>query len=105
MRDRLKTGAPIAHLALGVAGWMRYVAGLDEMGGAIDVRDPMAVRLRACADHAGLNAETLVSALLGIPEIFGSDLPQDTRFTGALTHALETLLAKGAARTVQEFSQ
>ena len=104
VRDRLKTGAPIAHLALGVAGWMRYVAGLDELGGAIDVRDPMAVRLRACADHAGLNAETLVSALLGIPEIFGSDLPQDTRFTGALTHALETLLAKGAARTVQEFS-
>ncbi|MBN0904275.1 mannitol dehydrogenase family protein, partial [Pseudomonas aeruginosa] len=28
-------------LALGVAGWMRYVSGTDDAGQTIDVRDPL----------------------------------------------------------------
>ena len=32
IRERLKAGAPIDHLALGVAAWMRYVTGTDEKG-------------------------------------------------------------------------
>ncbi|MDK9695724.1 MAG: mannitol dehydrogenase family protein, partial [Siculibacillus sp.] len=39
IRDRLRIGAPIDRLALGVAAWMRYVTGIDEKGDAIDVRD------------------------------------------------------------------
>ena len=42
IRDRLKRGPPFGRLALGVAAWMRYVTGVDEKGGAIDVRDPLA---------------------------------------------------------------
>src|SRR5688572_28080996 len=53
IRDRLKLGAPIPRLALGVAAWMRYVAGTDESGQPIDVRDPLAPRLRKLADEAG----------------------------------------------------
>ena len=34
VRDRLRTGAPIACLALGIAAWMRYVTGIDETGGS-----------------------------------------------------------------------
>ena len=57
IRDCLKLGAPFDRLALGVAGWMRYVTGIDEKGDAIDVRDPLAARLRAIADAAGPDAE------------------------------------------------
>ena len=52
-RDRLAAGAPIPRLALAVAGWMRYVTGIDEHGRPIDVRDPLASRLKATADAAG----------------------------------------------------
>ncbi len=53
IRDCLKRGLPFGRLALGVAGWMRYVAGVDEKGAAIDVRDPLAAHLRELADGAG----------------------------------------------------
>ena len=41
IRDRLAAGAPIDRLVMGVAGWMRYVTGIDEQGKPIDVRDPL----------------------------------------------------------------
>jgi fructuronate reductase len=100
IRDRLAAGAPFPRLALAVAGWMRYVAGTDERGQAIDVRDPLAVTLRQAADAAGPSPERLASALLGIRQIFGDDLPADPRFREAVTGALATLTKYGAAQTV-----
>ncbi len=41
IRDRLAAGAPVERLVMGVAGWMRYVTGIDEQGKPIDVRDPL----------------------------------------------------------------
>ena len=102
IRDRLKSGAPIDRLALGVAAWMRYVTGLDEKGGNIDVRDPLAEELRRITDEAGPVAARLAPALLAVKAIFGSDLPNDQRFTSPVTSALEALYAKGAARVVAE---
>lgn len=103
VRDRLQSGASIARLSLGVAAWMRYVTGVDEKGAPIDVRDPMAARLRELADRAGGAAESLASALFAVREIFGDDLPKDSRFTGAVTANLARLYEKGARRTVSEF--
>ncbi|QRM33801.1 mannitol dehydrogenase family protein [Microvirga sp. VF16] len=100
VRDRLREGTSIARLSLGVAAWMRYVTGVDENGAPIDVRDPMAARLRELADRAGRSAENLAGALFAVREIFGDDLPQDSRFTGAVTNSLKSLYEKGAKRTV-----
>jgi fructuronate reductase len=103
VRDRLRDGASIDRLALGVAAWMRYVTGIDEKGASIDVRDPMSGRLRELADRAGGSAERLSRELFAVREIFGDDLPKDPRFTGAVTTALAQLYAGGAKRTVTEF--
>lgn len=100
IRDRLRADASIDRLALGVAAWMRYVTGVDEKGAAIDVRDPMAARLRETADQAGGVPERLANALFAIKEIFGDDLPHDARFTGPVTMALAKLYAQGAKQTV-----
>jgi fructuronate reductase len=100
IRDRLKAGAPIDRLALGVAGWMRYVSGTDEKGASIDVRDPLAAKLGEVAAEAGPSATRLAPALMALPEIFGTDLPADPRFTGPVARALESLFAQGAAKTV-----
>ncbi|WP_332116543.1 mannitol dehydrogenase family protein [Azorhizobium caulinodans] len=100
IRDRLAAGAPICFLALGVAGWMRYVSGTDEKGSAIDVRDPLAARFKAVAEAAGADAERLADGLLAVREVFGADLPADPRFTGAVKAALGRLYAQGAAASV-----
>ena len=103
IRDRLKANAPIDGLALGVAAWMRYVTGLDERGGAIDVRDPLKDELRAKANAAGLDAQRLAPALLSIDRIFGRDLPADPRFTTAVTAALDSLIRHGSKQSYEHF--
>jgi fructuronate reductase len=100
IRDRLAGNAPIDRLALGVAGWMAYVRGIDETGAPIDVRDPMAARLRSIADAAGRDAAALVRGLLGAREVFGTDLPTDPRFAGVVERHVAALLERGAASTV-----
>lgn len=60
-------------LCLAVASWMRYVGGVDEHGRVIDVRDPMAERLRAVSDSAD-TPEGKVAALLGVRDVFAADL-------------------------------
>ncbi|HEY9010640.1 MAG TPA: mannitol dehydrogenase family protein [Devosia sp.] len=99
IRDRLGAGQPFSRLALGVAAWMRYVTGIDEQGGAIDVKDPHAARLRAIADGAGGDAARLVDGLLGVSEIFGSDLPANGKFREVVIAHLRSLFAHGALAT------
>ncbi|AOO83939.1 mannitol dehydrogenase family protein [Bosea vaviloviae] len=99
IRDRLKAGASIDHLALGVAAWMRYVTGSDEKGGAIDVRDPLAAEFAKRAASAGRDAKALSSALLGIESIFGTELPREAAFTQAVETQLAKLFQHGAKAT------
>jgi fructuronate reductase len=101
IRDRLAAGAPVDRLVIGVAGWMRYVTGIDEHGKPIDVRDPLSARLRAIADQAGPDAARLAPALLEVREIFG-ELGEDPRFRTALTGTLARIIARGAKAAVAD---
>lgn len=84
-RERLQTDATIAHLALAVAGWMRYVGGVDEQGRAIDVRDPLAASFKQiCAAAGDADPDARVGGLLSLSAIFGNDLPADPRFVDAV---------------------
>lgn len=93
MAENLKAGRGCPGLALAVAGWMVYVGGTDLAGQPIDVRDPLAARLRAAvegrADVAGR-----VAALLAFREIFPPDLAAAVH--PALVRACSTLHEKGA---------
>ena len=104
-RTRIAAGQPIDRIALGVAAWMRYVVGRDEHGRAIDVRDPLAARLKTIADREGLQAQRLAPALINVGEVFGDDLVGDPRFLGPVTSALAALIAKGARRTVADYAR
>ncbi len=100
VRDNLAAGRPIDCAALAVAGWMRYVAGIDEAGRAIRVSDPLAADFaRVVAEH-GADTAGLARGLLDLSAIFGTDLPADPRFVVPVTRALASLFAEGAARTV-----
>ena len=91
-------------LALGVAGWMRYVGGVDEKGQPIEVMDPLLdVIKQTVADSE--QGEARVKALLGIQAIFGTDLPADTEFVAAVTRAYLALLTSGAKATVATWAK
>ena len=92
-------GRPMAGLTLAVAGWMRYVGGVDERGQPIDVRDPMAARLKVLWDGAG-TAEQRVAAFLSVREVFPEVLSNDNAFKADLQKSLEVLMAQGAGRAV-----
>jgi fructuronate reductase len=105
IRDRLADGRPITLAALGVAAWMRYVTGVDEHGRAIDVRDPLASRLRAMSDSASRAPAQLVDRLLRVAEVFGDDLPRSETFRAALIGHLASLFQRGALETVRNLAR
>jgi fructuronate reductase len=100
IRDRLATDNSITVLALGVAGWMRYVLGTDEKAQPIDVRDPQADLLNSIARSDGHNVDRYASALFRLSTVFGDDLPNDPRFTKPVTTHLRNLLEHGTRKSV-----
>ncbi|HHG8774097.1 TPA: mannitol dehydrogenase family protein [Raoultella planticola] len=91
-------------LALGVAGWMRYVSGVDDQGQAIEISDPLFPVIQQ-AVQSSVDGEARVQALLGIEAIFGHALPQEARFVDALTQAYLSLQSRGAKATVAAWAQ
>ena len=99
MRDRLALGLPVDTQALVVAGWMRYVTGVDEHGKSMNVQDPAAPSLAAAVQAAGPVPDRLAPALLDMRPIFGA-LGRDPRVRSAVTAALARLYTLGARRAV-----
>jgi fructuronate reductase len=93
--DDVAAGRPCPGLALAVAGWMRYVGGTDEEGHVIDVRDPLAARLKQLATAPG-GPEAAVEALLGAGDVFPRELAAEPAFRAAVAAAYASLLADGA---------
>jgi len=85
-------------LALGIAGWMRYVSGVDDAGNTIDVRDPLSEKIRAIVETS--SEKDRVKTLLALSEIFGSDLPQHAQFVDAITDAYQRIVERGARQAV-----
>ncbi|EES0365486.1 mannitol dehydrogenase family protein [Escherichia coli] len=90
-------------LALGVAGWMRYVGGVDEQGNLIEISDPLLPVIQK-AVQSSAEGKARVQSLLAIKAIFGDDLPDNSLFTAKVTEAYLSLLAHGAKATVAKYS-
>ncbi|MBJ3780597.1 fructuronate reductase [Enterobacter asburiae] len=100
IRVHLERKTPWPLLALGVAGWIRYVSGTDDRGNAIDVRDPLSDKIRTMV-NASSDAER-VNALLGLSEVFGHDLAQNSAFVEAVSQAYQRITRHGARQAVIE---
>lgn len=85
-------------LALGIAGWMRYVSGVDEAGNEIDIRDPLADPIHALV--AGSDPQQRVASLLTLKAIFATDLPAEADFVNAIQRAWTLLDKKGARQAI-----
>ena len=99
LKYHLENGSDFSWIAAGIAGWMRYVAAVDEQGNAIDVRDPMAEQLKAICDQHGLNA-SVVPALLAVEAVFPAEIGQNQAVIDAVSKAYQSLVDNGARATV-----
>ena len=95
--DNLTAGRAAPMLCLAVAAWMRYVGGTDEKGAPIDVKDPLAERLRHLSD-AAQTPEDLVASLLSVREVFSAALADKLR--GPVTEAAKKIWGAGVRETL-----
>jgi len=100
VRDRLAAGAPLAHLPLAVAGWIRYASGTDERGGRIEVQDPLAATFAAIGARAGNHPAAIADGFLDLASVFG-DLVSDAAFRTAVRGNVVRLFRDGVAATLQ----
>lgn len=100
IRWHLAHGSRFDMLELGVAGWMRYVGGVDEQGNTIDISDPLRDVLADVVRNSA-QGEARVQALLGLEAIFGQDLPQQREFVTTVTRYYQSLLQHGVKQTLR----
>ncbi|AOR64064.1 mannitol dehydrogenase family protein [Pectobacterium wasabiae] len=100
IRWHLAQGSRFDALSLGVAGWMRYVGGIDEQGQPIEISDPLKEAIAETVQNS-MEGESRVAALLTLTAIFGEDLPKDPVFVEAVTQHYLALLEKGVKEMLQ----
>ncbi len=93
IRERLAQSLPVPMLALAVAGWLRYLEGVDERGQKYEVNDPLAAAMAQHQTQAegsgGLVSRALdaphrrVLAALSFTPVFGN-LAQSQAFVEAV---------------------
>lgn len=97
----LTHGSAFSLLALGVAGWMVYVGGVDEAGQTIDIRDPLADVYQEIV-QATNDGPDRVKALLAIPGIFSAELSHQDKFISAVTQHYLALKKNGVKQLLQQ---
>ncbi|MDY0873610.1 mannitol dehydrogenase family protein [Dongia rigui] len=99
IRARLAAGLSAQRAILGVAAWLRYATGLDENGNVIDVRDPLAARLKTALSASA--ASDALDRVLAMHDVFGTDLPNHAGFRAEIERQYISLLQEGALATVR----
>ena len=102
IRDNLERKRPFKFVALAVAGWIRYVTGIDETGRPIDVRDPLAATLQERIASAGPDPVAQVRAIANVEAVFGEDLPANATFMTTVTEAYQALLRQGSRQAIAQ---
>jgi len=101
IRVHLERGTAFPLLALGVAGWMRYVGGVDDNGDKIDISDPLAAQLAELV-RSSAEGRPRVEALLTLHHVFGQDLPANPLFVSRVVEAYALLQQQGAKAAVSQ---
>lgn len=98
LAEALHQGRRHRLLTLAVAGFLRYLRGVDEVGQEIEIADRLAGELRVRAAEGSDDPRPL----LGLRSVFG-DLGQNETFVAELAAALRELDTRGARATVSAY--
>ncbi|HMO58790.1 MAG TPA: mannitol dehydrogenase family protein, partial [Roseiflexaceae bacterium] len=96
--EALQHGRPHRLLTLAVAGWIRYLRGVDETGHEIAIADRLAADLRARAIEGGADPRPLLS----LRSVFG-ELGHNQQFVATLAATLREVDAYGARIALKRF--
>ena len=102
IRWHIKHNSDFSLLALGVAGWMRYVGGIDDNNQIIDIRDPMSEQLRKVV-NTNVDGVERVDQLLKLETVFGTDLPKNEKLKTILKNYYLSLMKNGAKSTLDSY--
>jgi mannitol 2-dehydrogenase len=94
--DALQQGRPSPLLTLAVAGWIRYLQGVDLAGRSLEVADDRAEELGRLARAGGTDPRPL----LAVRSVFG-DLGNDAPFVAAVADLLRQFDQRGVRGTVR----
>ncbi|SDL28481.1 fructuronate reductase [Franzmannia pantelleriensis] len=94
---RRQAGAALPATALGLAAWIRYVAGHDLYGNRVEVNDPLAARCADCHARHGDDPAALVDAFLAMDDVVPPALAADADFSAAVLSAYRRLNDEGLA--------
>jgi mannitol 2-dehydrogenase len=95
LHDALSGGRPHRWLTLALAGWLRYLGGVDDHGEQIVLQDARAAELHALA----LAGRDDPRPLLGLRDLFG-DLEDRDVFVAELQGVLHDVYMRGARATL-----
>ncbi len=96
LREARAAGRPARLLTLALAGWLRYLRGVDLDGEPIPVPDARADELRALAEQGGRDP----LPLLALTDIFG-DLAEDEQCVTEIGRLLTALDTRGVRQTIR----
>jgi mannitol 2-dehydrogenase len=98
LHDALHSGRPHRLLTLALAGWLRYLSGIDDGGQQILLQDPRAAELQALA----IAGQDDPRPLLSRRDLFG-DLVDRESFVEELHACMRNLYSKGAHTTLAQY--
>ncbi|CAN5619200.1 mannitol dehydrogenase family protein [soil metagenome] len=100
IESQLDKGGPVRLAALALAGWCQYLLGKDEKGRDIQISsDP---RLELATRYAEASRSD-PGAFLGMAEVLGDRMPNDTVFRPAFETALRSIRKAGVYPTLQRW--
>ena len=100
VRDRIANNQSYSRVAVAIAGWLRYITGVNEQGEAFEVSDPFCDRLQTIAKQYQDDIPGYVNAMIALEDIFGTDLPYDEDFIKTITTALQNIYNSGTAAVI-----
>jgi mannitol 2-dehydrogenase len=96
---QIKTQGSITWLSLALAGWFKYLTGVDEKLNKIEIKDPLLEKLSAAIK----TGENDCLNVLSIEEVFGNTLRSNSRVIEEINKALKSINEKGTQQTLNDY--
>ena len=99
--DLIKHQRNFQGLALAIAGWIKYVTGIDLNGEIIDVRDPLAIELAIIAKKSK-TSEHYVDSILDLNKVFPENLRNSSVFREEIQKSYNFLEQNGSFGSIKK---